>query len=133
MQSRELFDFTEEEVLIRINDDIDTSESHDDVGWFPKLMSLWAICMVVAGIIWAATLVFVVGGKFGVALGSVLGLSVAVLFFFISMEEPFCCSGENAEEECQQSQVEDEWHRFNSLEGNDRVGPNGEATLTIVQ
>ena len=100
MQSRKLFDFTEEEVLIRIDDGTDTSESHDDVGWFPRLMSLWAICVVAAGIIWAATLVFVVGGKFGVALGSVLGLVVAVLFFFISMEEPFCCSGENAEEEC---------------------------------
>ena len=123
-----------EEDEIGTEDDTDTVESREDLGCSNKLKRLWTTGGVAIGIIWAATLAFVVGGKFGIVLGSALGLVVAVLLgYFVSRGEPFCCWGESAEEEDWLSQLEEEGHPFgfDSTDGNDAVSSTRVAELTI--
>lgn len=85
---------------------------------------------VTIAVIWAVTLVFVVGGETGVTLGVTVGAVVLIVVgVFVSKGEPFGCWGDTGESDWL-GQIEDDGFPYGSV-GEDSLETNSVATMTI--
>lgn len=90
----------------------------------------WTVGGITIAVIWAVTLIFVVGGEMGVTLGFAVGaVVVAVVGVFVSKGESFGCWGDAGESDWL-GQIEDDGFPYGSV-GEEILGSNVVATMTI--